>query len=264
MTQVVIFGGTGQTGRAVAEALRERGATATPLSRADIGSAGRTLAAAEVAYLIAPNMYPDEPALIAQYLGLLRAAGTPRVVYHSVAAPYTPSMTHHVGKAISEDLVRQSLLEWTILQPCAYLQNFLPDDDDRIRVPFRPEAPFGLVDLADVGAAAAIVCLDRSYAGATLELGGPATVSVLDVARTAGAVLGREIGVSATTSAVWAERNRGRMPAAALESFVAMWDYYDAHGLLTGGRPLQAVLGRPATSLEQALARELGTGPARR
>src|SRR4051794_13304461 len=111
MTRVAVFGGHGKTGRAVGAALPE----AVPLGRAAWADLSQALAGCDAAYLIAPNLHPDEPEYVADALVALTDAGVDRVVYHSVASPYVPSMPHHLGKAVSEDLVRRSGLAWTIL-----------------------------------------------------------------------------------------------------------------------------------------------------
>lgn len=254
--RVAVFGGTGQTGAAVTKALRARGTGAVPLSRSDIAKGPSAVAGADVAYLMAPNMHDDEPSLVQHFLDLLTAAGIPRVVYQSVAAPYIPAMRHHVGKAISEDLVRRSGLHWSIVQPAVYIQNFLPAPGaEEIRVPFRTSAPFGLVDLADVAEAAANICIEETHHGATYELGGPTTVTIADYARVASKVLSRDVVAIAESPGQWADRNRGKMSPQALEMFTDMWRYYDTYGLLTGGGPLRALLGRRATSVHAVLAR---------
>jgi NAD(P)H dehydrogenase (quinone) len=110
-----------------------------------------------------------------------------------------------------------------------------------------PAAPrFGLVDLADLGEAAATVLLDDGHAGATYELGGPALVSPTDVADAASTVLGR------TVRAVRVNAPEGTPPW-----LRAMFDYYDAHGLPAGPLPVTALLGRPPRTLEETLLREL-------
>src|SRR6478735_1479909 len=217
MTRIAVFAGRGKTGRAVCAALRERGADALPLGRA-----GRDLAGCDAAYLIAPNLHADEPAYVADALAALAVARVRRVVYHSVASPYVPEMPHHVGKAVSEDLVRRSGLEWTILQPGAYLQNL--DLSTTVRVPYDVDASFGFLDLADLGAAAATVLLDDGHEGATYELASRrATV--------------REL---ASEAGVGAERvvDPGGHPW-----LTAMFGYYDRHGLPVGTLPLRALLG---------------------
>lgn len=220
MTRVAVLGGHGKTGRAVCHALTARDAEAVPLGRAD--DLGTALPGCDAAYLIAPNLHPDEPAYVAHALAAMTTAGVPRVVYHSVASPYLPELPHHVGKAVSEDLVRRSGLAWTILQPGVYLQNF--DLTAPVRVPYDVHAPFGFLDLADLGAAAASVLLDDGHVGATYELASrQATV----------AGLAEEAGVPA-------ERvdDPGEHPWLS-----AMFGYYDRHGLPAGTLPLRALLG---------------------
>ena len=138
--------GAGQTGRAVCAALTERGATAVPLGRADWPGLARAMADCDAAYLVAPNLHPDEPAYVAAALDAMRVAGVHRLGYHSVASPYAPEMPHHVGKARAEDLVRRSGLAWTILQPGVYLQNY--DLSGPVRMSYDVAAPIGFLDLA--------------------------------------------------------------------------------------------------------------------
>jgi len=244
--RIGIVGGHGKTGVAVCTALDSRGVSAVPLGRAD---RPLSLGGFDAVYVIAPNLHPDEPAFVSSVL----ATAPERVVYHSVAAPYAPSMPHHLGKAVAEDLVRRSGRVWTILQPCAYLQNLLPIGS-ALRVPYSVDSRFGLVDLADVGEAAARVLLEDGHAGATYELGGPTLVSTADVAALAGVPavempLGEWV---AGPGASLSERER--------EWLAAMFSYYDSYGLPTGGRVLGALLGRTPASVAEVLARTVGGG----
>ncbi|MEP9361699.1 NAD(P)H-binding protein [Nocardioides sp. CN2-186] len=219
--RVAVIGGHGKTGRAVCAALPD----AVPLGRADWPDLAGAMAGCDAAYLIAPNLHPDEPAYVAEALAAMTAAGVGRVVYHSVASPYAPEMAHHVGKAVSEDLVRRSGLAWTILQPGTYLQNL--DLTEPVRVPYDVHAPFGFLDLADLGAVAAVVLRDDGHAGATYELASR-------VATVAGLAADAGVAVEQTD-------DPGTHPW-----LTAMFAYYDRHGLPVGTLPLRALLGRTA------------------
>jgi NAD(P)H dehydrogenase (quinone) len=220
MARVAVVGGHGKTGRAVCAGL----ADPVPLGRADRADLAGAMAGCDAVYLIAPNLHPDEPAYVAEVLDAMAAAGVDRVVYHSVASPYVPAMPHHLGKARSEDLVRRSGLAWTILQPGAYLQN-LDLSRGPVQVPYDVAAPFGFLDLADLGAAAALVLSEDGHAGATYEL-----ASV----RSSVAGVAADAGLSAERVA-----DPGTHPW-----LTAMFDYYDRHGLPAGTRVLAALLGR--------------------
>ncbi|HET9423244.1 MAG TPA: NAD(P)H-binding protein [Nocardioides sp.] len=220
VTRVAVVGGHGKTGVAVCEALHGRGAEPVPLGRAAWDDLAVAMGGCTAAYLIAPNMHPDEPGYVREALAAATAAGVGRVVYHSVASPYAPEMPHHLGKAVSEDLVRRSGLDWTILQPGAYLQNL--DLSGPVEVPYDIDAVFGFADLADVAAVAALVLTEARHVGATYELAS----RVASVAE-----LAAEAGVEASRVD---ERPGGWLGA--------MFAYYDAHGLPVGVLPLRALL----------------------
>lgn len=221
--RVAVVGGHGKTGRAVRSALARRGVESVATGRAEWPTLAAAVVGCSAAYLVAPNLHPDEPAYVTEALSALRTAEVPRVVYHSVASPYVPAMPHHVGKAASEDLVRRSALAWTILQPGAYLQNL--DLTGDVEVPYDVDAVFGFADLEEVGVAAAVVLTSEGHVGATYELASRvATV----------AELAAESGHRATRVANTAEHPWLR----------AMFDYYDQHGLLVGTRTLDQLLGR--------------------
>ncbi len=216
-----MVGGHGKTGRAVCDALTARGVGALPLGRADWPGLAAAVSGCEAAYVIAPNLHPDEPAYVTSVLAALTDAGVGRVVYHSVASPYVPAMPHHLGKAVSEDLVRRSGLEWTILQPGAYLQNL--DLGGRIDLPYSPDVPFGFLDLADLGRAAAVVLTEPGHVGATYELA-TRVATVRELAAEAGVEV-RQVPDPGTHP--WLS---------------AMFAYYDEHGLPVGTRVLRSLL----------------------
>ncbi|WP_210428978.1 SDR family oxidoreductase [Nocardioides eburneiflavus] len=222
--RVAVLGGHGKTGRAVCAALADRSLDAVPLGRSDWPDLAGAVAECDAAYVIAPNLHPDEPAYVGSALTALAAAGVGRVVHHSVASPYAPAMPHHVGKAISEDLVRRSGLSWTILQPGAYLQNL--DLSGPLDLPYSADVRFGFLDLADLGRAAAVVLTEDGHEGATYELA-TRVATVRELAAEAGVPVRR---VADPGTHPWLS---------------AMFAYYDDHGLPVGTRVLEALLGRP-------------------
>jgi NAD(P)H dehydrogenase (quinone) len=221
--RVAVIGGHGKTGRAVGAALAARVVDAVPLGRADRPDLAAAVAGCEAAYVIAPNLHPDEPAYVSAVIAALTASGVGRVVYHSVASPFAPAMPHHLGKAASEDVVRRSGLTWTILQPGAYLQNL--DLAGPVDLPYSPDATFGFLDLADLGLAAATVLTEDGHAGATYELA-TRLATVRELADEAGVPVRR---VDDPGTHPWLS---------------AMFAYYDRHGLPVGTRVLASLLGR--------------------
>ena len=256
ITEVAVIGGRGKTGHAVTTALGPRGVVARAIGRAELADPVAALQGCQAMYLMAPNMAEDEPGFVSALLDAARSADVGRVVYHSVCAPYAPAMPHHVGKAVSEDLVRRSGLDWTILQPCAYVQNFLPGlraPDPAVEVVYGLDRPFGLVDLGDVGEAAAITLLETTHVGATYELGGPSLVTVRDVAAAAERGLGRPVRLAQITASDWAAGPGADLGERERTWLLDMFDYYDRHGLPCGPIPLRELLGRRAHDLDTIL-----------
>lgn len=212
MTVVAVFAARGKTGRAVSARL--------PHARS-LGREPWDLTGCDAAYVIAPNLHPDEPAYVEAAIQACYAADVERIVYHSVASPYVPEMPHHLGKAVSEDLVRRSGLAWTILQPGAYLQN-LDLSGTTVDVPYDVDALFGFLDLDDLGRAAARVLLEDGHVGATYELASR-QASVRQLAEEAG-VEAQRVGDPGTHP--W---------------LTAMFGYYDRHGLPAGTLTLRAL-----------------------
>ena len=264
--RVAIVSGTGKTGRAIGDAVTAAGHVPVPLGRRDLTDPTAALRGCHAAYLMAPNLHSDELGLIEMLLDSSHRAGVERIVYHSVAAPYAPSMPHHLAKAEAEDRVRRSSLPFTIVQPCAYMENLLPglrETPPAISVAYSADAPFGLIGLRDVGEAAARLLTTEDHLGATLELGGPELVSVRDVARAAGEALGAKVGLEVTNPAAWAAAQEARadsgIDARERAWLTAMFDYYDRYGLPCGSAGIPAILGREARSLDEVLVEELHT-----
>jgi NAD(P)H dehydrogenase (quinone) len=164
-----------------------------------------------------------------------------RLVLHSVASPYVPQMPHHLGKARAEDVVRRSGLAWSIVQPGAYVQNFALDGS-AIRVAHRPDRSFGFADLGDVAEVATTVLLDDSHDGATYELAS-FRARVADVAAAAGA------DVDVVASEEWAVTDGADLEPRVRDWLLAMFAYYDRHGLPVGTVPMAALLARAPTGL---------------
>jgi NAD(P)H dehydrogenase (quinone) len=141
---ILVTGAAGKTGRAVIEALLDRGtavrawvrrpaqvAILQRLGVTDIvmGGMGDTAVYQQAAtgvraiYHICPNMHPDEVALGRAAIAAAQAAGVAHFVYHSVLHPQTEKMPHHWHKLRVEEVLLESGLPFTILQPAAYMQN---------------------------------------------------------------------------------------------------------------------------------------------
>lgn len=212
-------------------------------------------------YHIPPNMHPQEVKMAAGLLSAAHDAGVSRFVYHSVMHPQLPAMPHHWRKLQVETLVIESGLQFTILQPAAYMQNLLTgwtsiERNGVYRVPYSPSTRLQLVDLNDVAEAAARVLLQPGHADAIYELAGPSAPTQRQVADLLSTALERPVRVEQVSLEEWSRQAQGSgMPPARAEEFVAMFRHYDQHGFLGNPTALTGLLGHEPTGLAAFLER---------
>lgn len=259
-TDIAVVGATGKTGKAVVAALEGR-ATVRPLSRTapehpiDLDT-GEGLKAAFAGctgmYFIAPNLHPDEPAALRRALEAASEAGVHHVLYHSVAWPFSPRMPHHMDKARCEDDLRAFAsrhgMRWTILQPCAYAQNFdsiLTGESTDLVVPYSTESKFSFVSLGDVAEVASRILLAaEEHHGATYELGGPEAMSVGDVVRLVETMTSRSVAVEQLGVEEWMRTHGQGLGVDGRARLGAMFEFYDDRDFLAGALATKALLGR--------------------
>jgi uncharacterized protein YbjT (DUF2867 family) len=209
---------------------------------------------AKAVYHICPNMSPDEVVIGTLVVGEAKRAGVEHFVYHSVLHPQTERMTHHWGKLRVEEMLFESGLPFTILQPAPYMQNLLAVwksivEEGELRVPYSIHAKFSFLDLEDLAEAARIVLTEPGHIHATYELAGTNPMSHAEVAEIFRRVLGRDVKAQKEYIKDWKKRVGG-MSEYALENLVRMFEYYDRWGLAGNPNVLKWVLKREPTSLE--------------
>jgi NAD(P)H dehydrogenase (quinone) len=129
--------------------------------------------------------------------------------------------------------------------------------DGVFRFPYPPATRLSLVDLDDVGEAAAIVLTQDGHAGASYELAGTPGLSQTEIASSLAAALGRDVRAEGVPLAAWEARARAAgMGAYELATLGAMFGYYAEHGLVGNPNTLRWLLGRAPTSLEVFLKRQ--------
>ena len=209
---VGVIGGSGQTGRAVIDAVATRGVASRVLSRnevdgpwarCDLNDDPETIADAlggiNSLYVIPPRLHPREDLLAAKVFRAAEIAGVERVVYHSVMHPSSSDVPHHSRKARAEERLRSTDLRWTILQPNTYAQNYLRRLRERngqleLLCPWRVAAPpLAPVDLADLAEAAATALTEEGLLFGTFELAGPELLTHEAVAAACAAVWQRSV-----------------------------------------------------------------------
>jgi len=207
---------------------------ASPVT-ADLASdedVARVMRGAQAVYHIPPNMNPDEVAFGKRIINAAQAVGVMHFVYHSVLHPQVQDLTHHWNKVFVEEALIESGLPYTILQPTSYMQMVAGDWEGISKLgihtlAFSSKAKLSLVDLEDVGAAAATVLGHPVRAGQ----------DSLDAFR--------------------AKAQAAGMPPHIVETRARMFAHYDTNGLAGNGNVLRWLLGRAPNTFADYVRREL-------
>jgi uncharacterized protein YbjT (DUF2867 family) len=204
-------------------------------------------------YYICPNMSPDEVVIGELAIGEARKAGVQHFVYHSVLHPQTEKMNHHWQKLRVEEMIFESGLPFTILQPAPYMQNLLAGwksivEDGVLPVPYSVNSKFSFVVLEDVAEAAKIVLTELNHINATYELVGTHSLSHVEVAEILSRALNRDVRAEKEDISDWRLRVSG-MSEYAIENLVKMFEYYDQWGLMGNPNVMRWLLHREPTSL---------------
>lgn len=193
---ILILGGAGKTGRRVATRLDALGIAYRLASRSseprmdwyDRSTWSSAVQGTDTAYL-APPVDPAGVAAACQFVGQATDLGLRRVVLLSGRGVGSPGREFAVYDAqlALEHSVQASGLDWTILQPSWFMQNFSEDWlFDYVRAgQLRLSTGAGAeawIDTDDVGDVAAEALRDTRHVGQTYALSGPRTLTLSEVA----------------------------------------------------------------------------------
>ncbi len=277
---ILITGAAGKTGQAIIQALVKRGQHVRGLVRrkeqeisikqlgaeesiiGDIGdqmTMDKAAMGVRAVYYICPNMHPQEAAVGEVVIRAAQKSGIGHVVYHSVLHPQTESMAHHWQKLRVEEKLFESGLNFTILQPAAYMQNVLANWDRIVEegiytVPYDLGTRLSMVDLGDVAEVAAKVLTETGHEGAIYELCGPELLSQREVARMIGKQLGREVNAGIIAPEQWEQRARSAgLSDYAIQTLASMFRYYGTNDFWGNSNVLRWLLGRSPTTFTNFL-----------
>ncbi|GGV09588.1 NmrA family transcriptional regulator [Streptomyces filipinensis] len=205
MKNILILGGTGKTGSRIARQLKAAGRPVRTASRTggdirfdldDPATWEAALDGAGAAYLVEPDLRPatDRQARVPRFVTEAVTAGVRRLVL--LSAPRAGEKGHPLHAV--EQAVRGSGVDWAILRPNWFSQNFsegpwrpgvlagslaLPTGDGR--------TPF--LDAEDIAEVAAAALTEDRHSGRIYELTGPRAISFGEAAHLIARATGRRI-----------------------------------------------------------------------
>ena len=246
---ILVTGATGNTGRAVVDALAERGAPVRAMVRteadrgklragvevvvADFDEAAAVAAAldgAERAYLVTPSSEQAEEQQ-KRFAELAAKAG----VRHLVVLSQLGSEEHSPVRflryhAAVEQHVRDLGIGYTFLRPNLYFQGLLMfagsiSDAGTFFAPIG-DATVSAVDVRDIAAVAAVALTEDGHEGATYTLTGPEAITHSQIAAALSAALGRTVRFVDVPPEAFADSIRGLLPPWQVDGLLEDYAHY--------------------------------------
>jgi NAD(P)H dehydrogenase (quinone) len=279
---VLITGASGKTGKSIIKTLLKKNIAISalvhrPESVSEIKNLGLdnivvgdlqditqmklALRGVDCIYLIISNMNPDEKVICSGIINLCKSLKVNRIIYHSVLHPQVSAMPHHWQKMQVEELLFTSSLDYTILQPTAYMQNILGYKDSIntgiYPIPYPISSKISLVDLSDVAEVASKIITEFNHRNAIYELVGTSPISQTEVAELLSHYLKINVLAKELTIHDWENSSSIKnMPEYTKNTLKSMFHYYAENGLAGNNHVLSWLLGRAPNTLEQFLKRD--------
>lgn len=275
-TPIAVTGSTGRLGRRVAGRLAQLGvdqrllvrdpvrAPALPGSHiataeySDRAAVRIALSGVHTVFMVSASETPDR---VQQHLAFIDAAvdaGVQRLVYVSFfGASPTATFTLARDHWATEEHLRSVGVDHTILRDNIYADftPFFIGTDGSIRGP-AGDGKAAVVAQADIAEVATrVLTSDGAYDGRTLNLTGPAALTMNEIASILSDHVGRSVSyVPETIEEAYASRSSYGAPPWQMDAWVSTYAAIAAGELAEVSEDSAEVTGHPATSLEQVLA----------
>ncbi|WP_436770726.1 SDR family oxidoreductase [Yinghuangia sp. YIM S09857] len=284
---IVVTAATGRLGRLTVESLLTRGvapadiavAVRAPERAADLAARGvqvregdydrpETLAPAFAGadrLLFVSASAPDNDLRIAQHtnvVGAAREAGVGHVVYTSIVEADTNPVALAVVHHDTERRIRAAGLPYTFLRNSWYFENYTAGAADALErggiVGTAADGRIAAASIADFAEAAAVVLSTDGHEGKAYELTGDASWTLADLAAEISRQSGKEVAYTDLPAEQLAEILSGAgLPAGLVALLVDAETHTRTGALGTVTDQLRTLLGRPATTLADAVAEAL-------
>ncbi|WP_298840989.1 SDR family oxidoreductase [Clostridium sp.] len=283
---ILITGANGQTGRAIIKALLSKGErirafvhkteqiqeikslgeidvfAGDMMNQKDINEA---LIGISTVYHICSAVNPNEVEIGQMVINAARNARVEHFVYHSVLHSVLQDMPHHQKKLKVEELIVNSGIPYTIIQPAVFMQNILESwkslsEKGIFQQKFftTQETRMCMVDLEDLAEAVSIILTNTGYTGATYELCGPENLSLSDMLAAMELHFGLEIKVETPQDEMFAAQlKKHGVGDYKVNTLLKMFQHYNEHGFVGNPNVLTWILGRKPNDFSSFILRTI-------
>lgn len=269
---ILVLGATGKTGRRIAARLRVHGtpvraasrSSETPFDWSEPEGWDAVLDGVAAVYIVAPDVVGPAHEFVAR----AEAAGVRRLVLLSGRGADTwGDSTFGRNMRDAEDAVRGSALEWTILRPNNFAQNFdeelwyAPIVAGELALP-AGQIPEPLIDIEDVADVAVTVLTEPGrHTGRTYELTGPRAITFAEAVE----VISRATGLPITYKQISPDEYTATLveqglPDEVAHDIAAMFALMERGLIADTTDGVARVLGRAPRSFEDYAVRTAVTG----
>lgn len=287
--KILVTSSTGLTGRAVVKSLSAHGHHVRAMVHNDARSASmlalgatetfagdiasqddlrKAISGMDAIYYICPTAREDEAALGRMAVRIASEVGCVRFVYQSVLHSIEEALPHHRQKLAVERALIDSGLRYTIVCPAPFMQNILNARDlltaekvfaQKFFTSVGSTNRLNLLDADDLGDCVARIFSDEAFCYATLELCGPANLSVSDILADMGRCVGGEVSLRFIPDEDFAASMRARGASDySVDTLLRMFGHYNDGDFCGSDFVATAVLGRRPVDLLSFLRRTLG------
>ncbi len=219
----------------------------------------------ETVYHICPNMHQKEFEIGNLIINACKQSVCNHFIYHSVLHPQIKLMPHHWQKLLVEEKLFESGLNFTILQPTAYMQNiigYLPNiQKGYYELPYPPTTKISLVDIEDVADAVTEIIINPIHMQAIYELVGTFPLSQNEVALALSQHLHHTIQVREIGIAQWkSSALSAGMNDYSLDTLSSMFKYYADNGLCGNPNILSWLIKRNPTTIQEFIVKNIKSG----
>ncbi len=270
---ILITGANGQTGRAIIKSLSAKGEDIRAfVHKAEHGQELKALGVNEIvvgdmmdqeamneafkgiraAYHICSVVNHNEVEIGQIAINAARSAQIEHFVFHSVLHSVLQDLPHHQKKLMVEEILVNSRIPYTIIQPAAFMQNILEgwkllSEEGIFEQRFFKsiETRICMVDLEDLAEAASVILTQPGHMAATYEICGPENLSMADMLSVFNQNFKRDIKVQTPPDELWAAQLRKHGSGDyQIGTLLTMFHHYNEHGFPGNPNGLSWLLGR--------------------